>query len=771
MSRWSRLFKELTGIEPFPDTYASCDTSRKSATFGALTARDTFRQLNGHKPPAVSDPSLTGFLLSEGVDVASTPEKAGFPTGVAGCAGVTVALSPTLAVGPSDDPALFGAVFADFETRNTAGCDLKTAGAWRYAADPGTEIIYFGYRVEGEDHLWTPASNGREPLEVLAADPTVAFVSFAGFEAAVWSEIMVKRYGFPSIAAERWVDIRASCGYLALPRSLDKAAAALGLPVRKDMAGQRLVRSLSKRNRNGVYPELTPAIVERVAQYNRIDVALLEAIARQVGTLPAAERQIWLLDQAINQRGIAIDRELVAAARIIAAKITGEVIAEFAKLTEGLAPTQVEETRQWLIGRGCTLSDLKAETVLETLETTLPDDVRRVLEIRAITAATSLKKLDSMIAGVDSDGRARGLLQFHGSHTGRWTGERIQPQNLPRSKLKVEVKTEAEIETLVNAIKTGDPDALRPWGKPVDVLVSALRHALCAGEGLMLAATDFSMIECCVELALAGQHDKCELVARGVDIYRDAAATIFSIAERESFLAIDGKDLSPEQVEMRRVGKASVLGCGYGIGASTFYKRFCRHAPDGEALAGRIVSTYRDRWAPKVPQLWRDLERVALRAMLRRGEIVTAQCGVTYFLTERAGMPWLVSTLLNGKQLHYPNARLDRDKHGHICWVYNRRNQNGRWSEYRPYGGMLAENVVSALARELLVDRMFALEAADFKIVLTVHDEVVVEIPSREDPETIKARIEAIMSTRPRWAEQIGVPVKAEAWVGRRYRK
>lgn len=779
MSRWADLFKQLTGLDAYPsgervrasiDTCAPCDTCEEHTGFGKSTACDTSRQVNGSRvSQAACDPSFPGELLSTGVGIALTLEKPGFPPGVTDVTGVKDALS--LDQLREERAALLAGVYVDFETRNTADCDLKVAGARRYSADAGTEILCLGFRCRGEDHLWTPASNSREPLESLAADPAVAFVSFAGFEAAVWSEIMVKRHGFPRIAAERWIDIRATCGYLALPRALDKAAAALGLPVRKDMVGQRLVRSLSKRNRNGIYPELTPAIVERVAQYNHIDVASLEAIARQVGTLPAAERKIWLLDQSINQRGVAIDTELVIAARTIAEKITGEVIAEFAELTGGLTPTQVEKTRQWLIGSGCTLSDLKAETVLEALEMTLPDDARRVLEIRAVVGATSLKKLDPMIAGVDSDFRARGLLQHHGSHTGRWTGERIQPQNLPRNKLKVEVKTETEIETLVAAIKTGDPDALRPWGKPVDVLVSALRHALCAGAGLMLGAADFSMIEACIELALAGQHDKTKLIAAGVDIYRDAAATIFGIPDRKSFLAIDGKELSPEQVEIRRVGKASVLGCGYGIGAPTFYKRFCRHVPDGEVLAARIVSTYRNQWAPKVPRLWRDLERSALRAMLRRDEIATAQCGVTYFLTERAGMPWLVSTLLNGKQLHYPNARLDRDKHGHMCWVYNRRNQNGRWSEHRPYGGMLAENVVSALARELLVDRMFALEAAGFEIVLSVHDELVAEVSASENPETIRHKMKAIMETRPRWAEQLGVPVRAEVWVGKRYRK
>ena len=120
----------------------------------------------------------------------------------------------------------------------------------------------------------------------------------------------------------------------------------------------------------------------------------------------------------------------------------------------------------------------------------------------------------------------------------------------------------------------------------------------------------------------------------------------------------------------------------------------------------------------------------------------------------------------NGKLLHYANARIDgADKWGRPRWVYNAYRQ-GQWREVAPYGGQLTENVVSALARELLVHAMFALEAAGYPIVFTVHDEIVVE-----HPDIAKETMERIMSERPAWAEKLGVPVKAKAWVGKRYRK
>ena len=143
-----------------------------------------------------------------------------------------------------------------------------------------------------------------------------------------------------------------------------------------------------------------------------------------------------------------------------------------------------------------------------------------------------------------------------------------------------------------------------------------------------------------------------------------------------------------------------------------------------------------------------------------------ANCGVKYRLTTRAGLPCLVCELINGKPLTYANARIDgRDKWGRPRWIYNAY-RLGQWREVAPYGGQLTENVVSALARELLVDRMFALEDAGYPIVFTVHDEIVVE-----HSDIARETMERIMSERPPWAVKLGVPVRVKAWVGKRYAK
>jgi hypothetical protein len=105
---------------------------------------------------------------------------------------------------------------------------------------------------------------------------------------------------FPPIPTKRWQDVRAACSYFALPRKLEKVLPVLGLPLEKDTAGQRLVRSLSRRNRKGVYPEITPEILVRVCAYNRIDVAAVEALHGVVGTLSETERRVWELGRAVS---------------------------------------------------------------------------------------------------------------------------------------------------------------------------------------------------------------------------------------------------------------------------------------------------------------------------------------------------------------------------------------------------------------------------------------------------------------------------------------
>jgi DNA polymerase bacteriophage-type len=475
-----------------------------------------------------------------------------------------------------------------------------------------TEILILTYFSGGDLHEWTPAQGRCEKLAAIAADPSITFVSHGSFERLVWQAVMVEQFGFPQILLGRWRDTTASAAFNRLPLELDRAAKALKLPIEKDKAGSDLVKRLNRQYcRTGVRPVITPECFDRIAKYNRLDVQCLIAIDQMLGPLPDQERSVWGLSEVTNDDGFQNDLDLVHGIMRLRADALAKDQEDFDQIVNAgvtdpnqhIAPTQVKKLRQWLMAHGEELDDLRKDTIKAALDRVDPD-MRRVLEVRLEVAAASLKKLDAFAAGTGADGRARGCLVYHGAGTGRWTGRRIQPQNLPKPLIKV--KSE-QIEDLVAEIKAGDTVALKKRVLKgftlTDLLVSSLRHVVVARPGMMLAVGDFSQIEACIVLALAKQRDKCELIRNGGDPYRDMGADIYnlSLLQREAFFAALKEALTDEQDGWRAAGKTGVLSCGFAVSGNGLHKKYPWIPLDD---CNRIVATYREVWAPLVPKLW-----------------------------------------------------------------------------------------------------------------------------------------------------------------------
>lgn len=337
----------------------------------------------------------------------------------------------------------------DFETCSST--ELKTAGAWAYAECPSTEVLCVVFHMDGwaEPCRWLPGDDTRQ-LTMLAGEPTNIFVAHnAGFEQAIWHHIMVPTFDFPPIPVERWEDTMAMAAWKSLPLKLEKAAGVLHLPLQKDMDGSRLTIGMSRINRKTqMYPERPPEKLTRIADYCAQDVAVESQLRHRLGLLKDQsphERGIWLLDQKINQRGVRIDLEFVRAAQQVVDRATVPLLAEFRDLTSGINPGQRDKVIAWANGQGVELENLQKgylETLLGESEDTddagyeslagdgeadhlqmpgaLPATVRRVLEIRQMLGSASIKKLARMRSCVGADGRARGLLQYHAAHPGRW---------------------------------------------------------------------------------------------------------------------------------------------------------------------------------------------------------------------------------------------------------------------------------------------------------------------------------------------------------------
>ena len=663
-------------------------------------------------------------------------------------------------------------VCLDFETASAV--DLKKAGAWRYAEDPTTEILCAAFAFgddpeEGRYYIWKPRQHrmiteAGSYLAQAATDPDVTFIAHnTSFEKAIWRNIMVPEYGFPDIPNSRWHDTMAMAAMRVLPQELEHCVQVLGLGEQKDTDGSRLTRSLSKPRKDGSY-DRSPATLTRVEEYCAQDIRTEVALHKRLGWLPPGERSVWLLDQRINERGVRLDLEFIRAAQKIVDEASAPLLQEFKRLT-GVNVTQGEKFKSWLGAQGITVGSLDKEHVaallggdiddedLETLEVApdyeLSDPVRRALSIRQLIGSASVKKLARMETCVCADGRARGLLQYHGAGPGRWAGRLLQPQNFPRGTLKEDGEA-TPVDTVVDTILTGDHEYVDLiLGPPVEAVVSALRHAIISDEDRRLVVGDFATIELRVNLALAGQQDKIDLLAAGLDPYVDMASQIYK-------RPIDKKKDPAE----RQTGKNSVLGLGFQMGAPKFRLRYAKDQPI--EFCNNVVRVFRKEWAPLVPSNWYDLDAAAIDAVHRKRPCEAH--GVLYQLEDG----WLTARLPSGRKLWYFNPRPIRkampwdETDIRLAFTYQAM-KKGQWATIDAFGGLLTENVVQALARDLMVAAMFKCEKNGLPVVLTVHDEIVTEpLVADADPKAL----EQIMQDRPDWAIAMNIPVKAECWAG-----
>lgn len=680
-------------------------------------------------------------------------------------------------------------VLIDFET--ASGADLPKVGAWKYAEDPTTEVLVLCYQFGANAPVqsWRPGEPCRKDLAGCIGDKETIFIAHnAAFEKAIWCKIMVPVFGWPDIPNSRWHDTMAVCAMKALPQDLETVASVLRLPHQKDMDGSRAVRELSNFAKSG-YVKDREAKLARTYTYCPQDVRTEVALHERVGALSSRERNVWLLDQRINERGIGVDLDYVSACQEIVDKATGPLAKEFTELTEGLKFTQVAKIREWSDKQGFYLHDLTKERVAgligagvdaadEIVDTEidnvvgdlssgsggddgrdLPPAVRRALEIRQLVGSAAIKKLHSLEAWRCADGRARGLIQYHGAASGRFAGRGPQPHNFPILTPMIgppDNRVSMDPEDVVSAIMSRDPAyvELMLGLPPVQGVVSALRHAFIAKSGRTFVAADYSGIEARLLLAISGQADKAAMMAAGQDVYADMASLIFR-------RPINKKNDPYE----RDVGKHGVLGLGYRLGAGEFQRRYAADRP--LEFSQNVVQVYRKEWAPCVPEFWYALEEAAFKTVWDRTPHETY--GFVFALQDE----WLTVRLLNGRLLYFYNPQKVRrampwDENDVRPGITYQVMKLGQWSTVQAHGGTFTGIMIQATARDLLVDAMFKCEANNMPLAITVHDENVTE-PLLRDASVDTLR--QIMLDLEPWARQIKVPLSVEVWEGDRYRK
>jgi DNA polymerase len=332
----------------------------------------------------------------------------------------------------------------DFESRSTV--DLKTAGVHAYADHFETDVWCFSWCI-GEQPIetWTPGQPFPAPLAAhLAAGGTFTAWN-AAFELAIWNRLMVPRYGWPPLDPRQVRCTMAMALAMSLPASLDNAAAAVKLDVRKDTEGQRLMRQMMRPRQRKDDGTLVwwddEARRNRLAEYCRQDVEVERQLTKRLLSLVPAEQELWTLDMAINDRGVGIDVRTIT--RMVAAveREQARLDRKMAKVTEGRVTTcgQVARLEEWVSSQGVEVDGMAKADVTALLDRVdLPPAVREALVLRREGSKSSTKKLKAMLAAACADGRVRGTLQYHAASTGRWGGRRTQFQNIPRPTLSHE---------------------------------------------------------------------------------------------------------------------------------------------------------------------------------------------------------------------------------------------------------------------------------------------------------------------------------------------
>jgi DNA polymerase len=646
-------------------------------------------------------------------------------------------------------------LFFDVETRSAI--NLETAGAWRYAADPTTEVLCVGYAVDDSDpQVWIPGEPVPEAFIAATADPNWRVVAHNfQFERAITTLILQPRYGWPEIPLGQQICTMTLALASALPGALDNTALALDLALHKDRDGYKLMRKMSRPlpRRKGDPPGLirwhdNPKDRKRLQEYCKRDVELERVVYRALPPLSTAEQALFTLDATINQRGFHVDTTLAKAARSIAHNERIALNAEIAARTEGEVTSvdQVARILAFVRRHGHLIASLNKRSVSAVLAHEPGDAVRRLLELRREGARASARKLDSLLASVDADDRLRGTLRFHAASTGRWSGRGYQPQNLK----KVET---TDIDAAVDAVLSGDMARIRELGAPLTIAGDVSRAMICAAPGHKLIGGDFSAIESRVLAWLAGEDWKLENY-RAYDTTGDPALEPYCVGASK----VLKRAVAPEDAAGRDLGKVFDLAFGYGGGLGAW-----RKFDSSDIHTDDDVENFKREWRyahRATAQVWKDLRRAALQAVHTGQQI---KLGKISFAMENET---LLMTLPSGRSVSYPKARLGPGKFEGTREIYFKDNAKGAWTDCSSWYGLLVENAVQAIARDLLAAAIMRLEAAGYPVVLHVHDEIVCEVPEGFGS---LAEFHALMTKLPDWAN--GLPVAAKVRSGNRYAK
>ena len=599
-------------------------------------------------------------------------------------------------------------VHVDIETFSEL--NVKKVGAYCYAAHPSTKLLCLAWRIEdGPVKLWLPGS--KEPFPEIFSDPEVTFWAWnAYFEYRCFAELE----WLPEIPLENWRCTMALAMYHGYPAPLLQTSQIIGVDAKT--AGHHLIKKCCG-------PGGSPSLKDyrELFEYCRQDVRAESSVhaALPLKALPEMEEQIWRMTQHSADHGASVDMQLVRALQNVRTKAEQDLEIEMLELCD-LKPSQIGKLAVHLGLDSVAKGALEAE-----LETCVDPRRRRIMEIRLEAGKSSCAKLDA-IELCEVEGKLHGMAQYFGAHTGRWAGRLVQLQNLPaKTETKPSEDTVALVKQNWNAVELLYP--------PLDFCSAHIRSALIPGPGQTMYQGDYGQIEARVLATMAA----CPSLIRG---FSDPEADIYT-----SFGSRYGLD--------RAGGKTAILGLGFGMGGPRFRETCIEWGAGdiGDEKAAEVVKGYRESY-PEIKIFWNAVFRMYWQATKVPGKRVTGPAGLAAKFTKGHLVVWLPS----GRHIFYaePEARMvlkeGWSRETPEVTYMGRNSVSQRWERKSLWPGLVCENVVQAVARDVMAHAVARVTSLGFEVLFTVHDEIVAEGSPGLDKKFLRA-----MGEVPPWASQL----------------
>ena len=650
------------------------------------------------------------------------------------------------------------------KTMKKLSCDIETfsdvdlirCGVYKYADSPNFEMLLFAYAVDdGDVHIIDIAGGEELPeeiIQVIKSDTVVKTAYNAQFERVCLSRYLKLPEG-EYLNPQSWYCTAVQAAELALPLSLADVGSVLGLERQKMTEGKELIKyfcvpckptkSNGNRTRNRPCHDINKW--ETFKKYCMRDVDVERQIADKLKMYPISdeEHRLYVLDQIINDRGVLVDGELAEQA-VKLNSIQTAVAVEQAYMITGLEnPNSVTQLKQWLKENGVEIESMSKKAVKSLADET-DGDVSKMLKLRLLMAKTSVKKYEAVIRSVCSDNRVHGMMRFCGANrTGRWSGNILQPQNLPQNHLP-------DLTLARDIVKDGDFEMLdMMFGNVPNVLSELIRTVLIPKPNHRFIVADFSAIEARVLAWIAGEQWRIDTFKNGGDIYCASASKMFKVPVEKN--GVNG--------ELRQKGKISELACGYGGSVGALKNMGAVEMGVQENELQGLINDWRNA-NPHIVRFWYEVGNAAMKAIKEK---TTVPLGKLVFAYERG---ILFIRLPSGRRLSYIKPRIGTNRFGGDSITYMGINSAKKWDRLETFGGKLTENIVQGTARDLLANALINAANAGYDTVFHVHDEIICEVPNGYGSVDELCRL---MCIKPEWAD--GLPLNADGFECEYYKK